>query len=110
MPVNESVTLEQELTKIGVGVEQVVMNAVYPDRFDADDERRLERARENVPDSAVPPIRAALSQRRRALAHRQQIERLTGSIGAPVSTLPYLFKPELGVAEIEDLARQVVGV
>lgn len=109
MPVNESITLEKELTEgIGIGVEQVIMNAVYPDRFDDADERRLERARENVPDSAVPPIRAALSQRRRALAHREQIERLTESMNAPVSMLPYLFKPELGVAEIEDLARQVV--
>lgn len=108
MPVNESVSLERELADgIGVAVDQIVMNAVYPDRFDAADERRLERARENVPDAAVPPIRAALSQRRRAVAHRAQIGRLEELTRAPVSTLPYLFKPELGVAEIEVLSREV---
>lgn len=108
MPVNESITLEKELADgIGVGVEQVIVNAVYPERFGADDERRLERARENVPDSAVPPIRAALSQRRRAIAHREQIDRLAKNIRAPVSTLPYLYEPELGVAEIEQLAGQI---
>lgn len=105
MPVNESISLERELSdSIGVAVDQIVMNAVYPDRFSDDDERRLERAREDVPDSAVPPIRAALSQRRRAQAHREQIGRLAEHARAPVTTLPYLFEPELRIAEVERLA------
>ena len=105
MPVNETISLEHELTeKIGVSVDQVIMNGIYPDRFSADDERRLERARENVPDSAIAPIRAALSQRRRAVAHREQLGRLAEHVSAQVTTLPYLFEPDLGVREIEELA------
>ena len=45
MPVNESASLEETLTgEIGVAVDRVYMNAMYPERFDGSDARELERA------------------------------------------------------------------
>jgi len=48
--------------------------------------------------------RAAISERRRAVAQREQLARLTELVDAPVRTLPFMFKPELGVDEIRELA------
>jgi anion-transporting ArsA/GET3 family ATPase len=109
MPVNESAMLERELAdEIGAAVEAVYMNAVYPDRFSERDEERLTDASELTDGPARGAIRAALSERGRAEAHRRQLERLEGMVRTPVRTLPFIFEPELGVRSVETLAEQVV--
>jgi anion-transporting ArsA/GET3 family ATPase len=108
MPVNESKLLERELVDgIGVSVDRVYMNALYPERFSAADAERLSSVADSVNGGARSAIRAALSERRRALAHREQLERLRELVDAPVWTLPFIFEPELGVEDIRRLAAEV---
>jgi anion-transporting ArsA/GET3 family ATPase len=109
MPVNESASLEQALTdEVGTTVDRVYLNGLYPERFDpAETEQLAELAGsgEGIPRAAA---RAAVSESRRARAQREQLARLEELTEAPVTTLPFLFAPELGVDEIGELAG-VVG-
>ena len=52
-------------------------------------------------------IGAALLERRRARSHAQQVGWRQRQVAAPVVTLPFLFVPELGPTEYEQLAREV---
>ncbi len=106
MAVNESAELERELTEsVGVAVDRVYLNGLYEERFDHGETERLEA--EARSPSAAAALRAALSQRHRATAQRAQLDRLKTLVKAPVSTLPFLFEPELGAAELDLLAQQV---
>jgi anion-transporting ArsA/GET3 family ATPase len=108
MPVNESELLERELSEnVGVSVDRVYMNALYPERFSESDAERLASVADSVDGGARAAVRAALSERRRAVAHRGQLDRLRKRVAAPVWTLPFVFEPELGVAGIERLAGEV---
>jgi anion-transporting ArsA/GET3 family ATPase len=108
MPVNESELLERELTgPLGISVDRVYMNALYPERFSELDAERLSEAADAVDGGARAAVKAALSERRRAVAQRGQLERLRRLVEAPVSTLPFIFEPELGVAEIQRLSAEV---
>ncbi|MSO42361.1 MAG: hypothetical protein EXQ70_10795 [Solirubrobacterales bacterium] len=105
MPVNESATLEQALRdEVGVSVDRVYMNAMYPERFDDSEAGRLERAARDADGSSGAALRAALSQHHRARSQRAQLDRLRKSARAPVKTLPFIFKPDLKVPEFERLA------
>jgi anion-transporting ArsA/GET3 family ATPase len=108
MPVNESGLLERELVGgIGVSVDRVYMNAVYPERFSDPEAERLAVEAESAYGVARAGIRAALSEHRRAAAHAEQVERLRGLVEAPVGTLPFIFEPELGVDGLQELAGRV---
>jgi anion-transporting ArsA/GET3 family ATPase len=108
MPVNESELLERELSEnVGVSVDRVYMNALYPERFSESDADRLASVSDSVDGGGRAAVKAALSERRRAVAHRRQLERLRKLVAAPVWTLPFVFEPELGVAGIERLAGEV---
>ena len=108
MPVNESELLERELSdRIGVSVDRVYMNGMYPERFSESDARRLEAIADSVDVGGRAAVRAALSERRRASAHREQLERLRSLVRAPVETLPFVFDPELGAEGVERLAAEV---
>jgi anion-transporting ArsA/GET3 family ATPase len=108
MPVNETATLERDLTdEVGVTVDRIFCNGVYPDRFSEADERALEEAFEAAENGARPALRAALSVRRRAAAQREQLARLEELTEAPVSTMPFVFEPELGTEHLQALAERV---
>jgi len=108
MPVNETATLERELVRdVGMSVDQIFLNGLYPDRFSADDERALESELEQVEGSARDAITAALTVRRRAEAQREQLARLNDMTRTPVTSLPFLFQPELGVDELRELAAAI---
>ena len=105
MPVNESAALEQTLAEdVGVAVDRVYMNALYPERFSKDEAERLESVAETGNGTIRAACRAAISERRRAVAQREQLARLAELVNAPVRTLPFMFNPELGVEEIRGLA------
>jgi anion-transporting ArsA/GET3 family ATPase len=105
MPVNESASLEEQLTsQIGVSVDRVYMNALYPERFSKDDAAELERALEGADGAARAAVRAGLSEFRRARAQRAQLQRLKRAVSVPVKTLPFVFKPSLDVASLQRLA------
>jgi anion-transporting ArsA/GET3 family ATPase len=110
MAVNESALLEQRLSEeVGVAVDRVYMNALYPERFSDYDAERLARASENgISPAAEGAIRAALSQHRRSVSQRRQLARLREQVTTPVSTLPFVFEPELGMTELEALAEDIL--
>ncbi len=105
MPVNESASLERQLVgEIGIAVDRVYMNAMYPERFDRRDVDELEKALESAEGPARAAIGAALSEQRRAQAQRAQLQRLRRRVSSPVKTLPFVFKPQLEVPDLERLA------
>jgi anion-transporting ArsA/GET3 family ATPase len=105
MPVNESASLEEQLSgELGVAVDRVYMNAMYPERFDKREASKLERALADADGGPRAAIGAALSQHRRARTQRAQLQRLKRRVSSPVKTLPYIFKPQLEVPELERLA------
>jgi anion-transporting ArsA/GET3 family ATPase len=102
MPVNETIELEARLADaVGLGLDAIVVNGVWPERFSPADVRRLRAAG----DGEV--VRAALVSHARAKAQRSQIRRLRGKAGAPVSTLPFLFEAEVGLEGYRKLASEL---
>jgi hypothetical protein len=102
MPVNETIELEARLAEaVGLGLDAIVVNGVWPERFSAADVRRLRAA----PDGEV--VRAALVTHARAKAQRAQVRRLLGKTDAPVSLLPFLFEAEVGLSGYRTLANQL---
>jgi anion-transporting ArsA/GET3 family ATPase len=109
MPVNESGLLEDELTEnVGVAVDRVYMNGMYPERFSDDEAERLGALPEDATPAALAAGRAAVSEHRRAGGHREQLERLREMVAAPIRTLPFVFEPELGRDGLRLLAEEAV--
>jgi anion-transporting ArsA/GET3 family ATPase len=106
MPVNESAHLEQQLRdEVGISVDRIYMNALYPERFDERDAGELERALNGGANGApMAAIRAALSEHRRANSQREQLQRLERAVSTPIKTLPFIFKPALDVEELRWLS------
>jgi anion-transporting ArsA/GET3 family ATPase len=110
MPVNETAMLERDLaTEVGVRVERIICNGVYPHRFSADEADRIAAAVPVASGAARIACRAALTAERRARDQREQLQRLRVTCEAPVSTLPFLFEPEVGVEQLGSLADQVAA-
>jgi anion-transporting ArsA/GET3 family ATPase len=109
MPVNESALLEESLTgEVGMAVDRVYMNALYPERFSKDDATELERVLEQADGAAKAAVRAALSEHRRCRSQRDQLQRLKQAVSTPVKTLPFIFRPQLDVPSLERLAGALV--
>ena len=107
MPVNESGLLEHELTEnVGVAVDRVYMNGMYPERFSAYEAERLGALPKDASAAALAAGRAAVSEHRRASGHREQLERLREMVAAPIRTLPFVFEPELGRDGLRLLAEE----
>jgi anion-transporting ArsA/GET3 family ATPase len=108
MPVNESAALEHDLRdEVGVAVDRVYMNGLYPERFDNEEAERLGRLAGGEDGAVRAAARAALSEHGRARSQRAQLARLRRRVQAPVKTLPFLFEPELGVEAAGRLARRL---
>jgi cellulose biosynthesis protein BcsQ len=106
IPVNETIELEGRLhEELGMRLDAVILNAVYPHRFTARDARRLEALDGRGSPEARAAARAALSEHRRAQAERAQAARLRRGLSAPVVGLPHLFERDVGPAELGRLAR-----
>src|SRR5207249_4605410 len=109
MPVNETAALERSLTEdVGVAVDRVYMNALYPERFSSQEVEQLESLCQNGASGGVRAgCRAALSESRRARAQREQLARLAELVDSPLRTLPFVFKPQLSVEDIRELGAEV---
>jgi anion-transporting ArsA/GET3 family ATPase len=113
MPVNETLDLQRNLKKeLGLKIDRVFMNGIYPDLFD-DGEAKVLRERleaettSNGGDAGVirrAALRAAVSEHRRATAHREQLERLAQGLRKDVVELPFVFRPQLDMGAVEVLA------
>jgi hypothetical protein len=109
MPVTETVEFAGALERdMGMAVDLAVMNSLLPERFSGADAEAIAGVNG---DHGVPAVaaalRTALSEHRRARAHRTQLRRLRSSVDATVVTLPYLFEPDLGLDEWERLSRDL---
>ncbi len=108
MPINETVSLEQDLaSEVGITVDHIFCNGLYPQRFEEDEVAAIGVAAGRASTVTRAACRAAITESRRARDQRRQLARLVEMCAAPVSTLPYLFVPELGVEEIGALAQMV---
>jgi anion-transporting ArsA/GET3 family ATPase len=105
MPVNETLGLREELEREGLGLDAVIVNALYPARFDAAEAGELAcAARRNLSPPAQAAILAALSEHARAEVQDEQVRRLREGLGFEPITLPFVFAEEVGTAELEELA------
>jgi anion-transporting ArsA/GET3 family ATPase len=109
MPVNESASLEETLTsELGMAVDRVYMNALYPERFAKGEASELERAVDEADGAAKAAVRAALSEYRRSRSQRAQLQRLKRAVSSPVKTLPFIFKPQLDIPSLERLSGALI--
>jgi anion-transporting ArsA/GET3 family ATPase len=102
MPVRETVELEQRLrATLGRGLDLVVVNALYPDRFtDSDAERLRATAGRGCHEQLLHMV---LAYHDRARTHAEHVRWLGQHTDAPVVTLPFIFSRELGPREYERL-------
>ena len=107
MPVNETLELETRLGAAGLLLERVVVNALTPERYDSDELGRLKAAVNDVSPAGRSAIAVALAGDERARDQRCETERLRAGLGAPVALLPFVFRPELGRAELERLSSEL---
>lgn len=105
MPINETITLADELAKDRLPLDLVIVNALYPARFDpaeiSDLVAALERTRSPLVRTA---LRAALSEHARAATQREQRDRLRERVNGRLTELPYLFTDRVGLEQLELLA------
>jgi anion-transporting ArsA/GET3 family ATPase len=108
MPVNESAALEHDLTEeVGVAVDRVYLNGLYPERFSKAEAERLCQLAEGEDGAPRAAARAALSEYGRARSQRAQLARLRRRVQAPVKTLPFLFEPDLGPEAARRLSKRL---
>ena len=106
MPVVETLELGSKLPEaVGLGLEAIIVNGVWPSRFSDEDIDAIRAASANGHDpEAAAALRAALAEHDRARMQRGHLKRLTKESGTKVVTLPYLFASELGLPEYQLLA------
>jgi anion-transporting ArsA/GET3 family ATPase len=106
MPVNETLELGTRLhDAIGAGLDAIVVNGMYPERFSGKEAEALRAAAANgLGHDALAAVQAALSEHERARAQRTHLRRLKREAAAPVHTLPFLFEAEVGLPEYATLA------
>ncbi len=105
MPVNETLALADELGRDELALDLVIVNALYPARFEepeiAELTAALSRTRSALARSA---LRAALSEHARAATQREQRDRLRERVDGRLVELPYVFTDHLGLPELGQLA------
>jgi anion-transporting ArsA/GET3 family ATPase len=109
MPVNETVDFERGLQReLGMELDAVVVNALYPERFDGEEAERIEQAAAADGSPGVEAaLKAALFEHRRARTQRAELARLSQELGRDPLTLPFLFEPELDLGAFEQLSAKL---
>ena len=106
MPVNETLELGGRLEQaVGLGLDAVVVNGLYPERYTTADAKALRSAATNgLPPDELAAVRAALAEHQRARAQQGHVKRLRKEAGAPVLELPLLFELQVGLEQFRYLA------
>jgi anion-transporting ArsA/GET3 family ATPase len=108
MPVNETLSLRDALAAERLELDRVVLNALYPQRFDEDQAAALRAA---LAEAETPlercSLRAALSEHARAAMQREQRARLAERFDGRLAELPFLFADQLGLPELDRLADEL---
>jgi anion-transporting ArsA/GET3 family ATPase len=102
LPVSETLDLEGRLlAALGRPLDALIVNGLLPGRLSAADVDRLAAG-----DGAVPRAVVIAARRRhgQATAQRGQLRRLRRHAGAPITTLPFLSRPQLDLDGVRELA------
>jgi anion-transporting ArsA/GET3 family ATPase len=106
MPVNETVWLRDALAREELPLDAVIVNAVYPQRFGAEEIAELSEALEQTEAIlARAAVKAALSEHARAEVQREQQARLRAEFDGSLVQLPYLFADHIDRPQLDLLAR-----
>jgi anion-transporting ArsA/GET3 family ATPase len=106
MPVNETMALADELARDELQLDLVIVNALYPNRFEAVEIAELAGALTRTRSAlARSALRAALSEHARAATQREQRDRLRGRVNGQLIELPYVFADQVGLPHLELLSR-----
>jgi hypothetical protein len=104
MSVHELLQLDDGLhDAVGRGLDLIVVDSVYPDRFTDAEAVRLEELA-----AGSSQVRAALAEHRTARRHGRRIRDLRARTRAPIVELPFVFEAELGPADYERLADRLL--
>ena len=110
MAVNETLALSETMAGDGLVLDLVVVNALYPWRFEDGEAEVLAAA---LPQTESPlarsALRAAVSEHARAERQREQEARLRDGIECPLVELPYVFAETVGPEELEVMADTLEG-
>lgn len=112
LPVSETLQLGRGLRELGMSLGPVIVNRLYPPRFDSGlPAVALDELSASPAALADPVLGAILAagrlSRQRAHLNKHHVERLK-SLGAPAELhLPYLFTPEFGPREVDSLAERL---
>jgi anion-transporting ArsA/GET3 family ATPase len=105
LPVSETLELERRvLAALGRPLDALVVNGLLAGRLSAADVDRLAAG-----DGAVPGAVVIAARRRhgQAAAQQGQLRRLRRHAEAPITTLPFLSRPELHVDDVRELAERL---
>jgi anion-transporting ArsA/GET3 family ATPase len=112
-PVNELVETAYRLEdKVGIKLGPVVVNGCYPEcqGLETSPEDAATAADVSLRPGEAEALAAAADFRRHRMAlQREQVERLAAELPLPQLHLPYLFDSEIGPANIDRLARELVS-
>jgi anion-transporting ArsA/GET3 family ATPase len=112
LPVTEAIELARGAReRLGMTLGPLVVNALYPPRFQQGVSGRAVAALEGpIGDPVLEPLLGAarMAQRRRALNDRA-LERLKRDLPLPQIHLPYLFSADFGAETLEELSRRFEG-
>jgi anion-transporting ArsA/GET3 family ATPase len=105
LPVSETLELEgRVLAALGRPLDALVVNGVLPGRLSAADVDRLATGDGAVPSAVVTAARRRHGQ---ATAQQGQLRRWRRHAIAPVTTLPFLARPQLDVDDVRELAERL---
>jgi anion-transporting ArsA/GET3 family ATPase len=105
LSVSETLELEERVAgTLSRPLDAVVVNGVLPRRFSASDVERVTAA-----NGAVAPAVAAAARRQhgQGATQQSQLARLRRHAAAPVTTLPRVPAPRLGLDDVRELARRL---
>jgi anion-transporting ArsA/GET3 family ATPase len=108
MPVTESIELHARIRELDISLPWLVVNQLYPDRFDPSHAPGRVLGAMATTASELPEVIGAL-ERARLLAARRQLNetylaRLRGALKLAEAQLPLLFARTIGPAEIDHLS------
>ena len=105
MAVNETLALSEMIAEDGLSLDLLVVNALYPERFENEEAQALEAALQQTGSQvARSALRAAVSEHWRAERQREQEARLREALDCPAVELPYVFADEVGPEQLEIMA------
>lgn len=113
MPATEARELDGHLrTQLGIAPQGIIVNQVMPEAFPPGAPQKVLAALRQEP--ALPPLLTAVTRHAELLRQRRQLNdryltELRQWSQAPVTELPFLFLPELGLGSLEELARPLAA-